>query len=53
VEIVYDTTLIDTRTTQGKTPLVIVEDGNIIGYVAVADSIKPQSIQAINELKQQ
>lgn len=53
LKIAYDTTLIDTRTTQGKTPLVIVEDGSIIGYVAVADSIKTQSIQAINELKQQ
>ena len=38
---------------QGKTPLYFALDGKIAGIIAVADEIKPDSVQAISTLKQQ
>ena len=38
---------------QGKTPLFFEEDGNLIGIIAVADTIKPDSSEAIRQLKKQ
>ncbi|EOI06836.1 heavy metal translocating P-type ATPase [Enterococcus moraviensis ATCC BAA-383] len=37
---------------QGKTPMYIVKDGTIAGIIAVADTIKPNSIPAIKKLHQ-
>jgi Cu2+-exporting ATPase len=37
----------------GKTPLFFAEDGKLIGIIAVADRIKPDSSEAIRQLKQQ
>ncbi len=36
---------------QGKTPLLFAEDGRLLGVIAVADVIKPDSAGAITELK--
>jgi len=36
---------------QGKTPLFFALDGKLLGIIAVADVIKPDSAQAIRELK--
>ena len=36
---------------QGKTPLFFSHDGKLLGIIAVADVIKPDSAQAIKELK--
>lgn len=38
---------------QGKTPLFFALDGKIVGIIAVADEIKPDSAQAISTLRQQ
>lgn len=38
---------------QGKTPLYFALDGKIVGIIAVADEIKPDSAQAISTLKKQ
>lgn len=38
---------------QGKTPLYLALDGKIAGIIAVADEIKPDSVQAISTLRQQ
>ncbi|OJG97898.1 heavy metal translocating P-type ATPase [Enterococcus termitis] len=37
---------------QGKTPMYIAKDGGIAGIIAVADTIKPNSIPAIKKLHQ-
>ena len=37
----------------GKTPLFFTEDGKLIGVIAVADRIKPDSAEAIRQLKKQ
>ncbi|MCQ2515902.1 MAG: heavy metal translocating P-type ATPase [Saccharofermentans sp.] len=37
---------------QGKTPLYFSYDGKLLGLIAVADVIKEDSIEAINELKE-
>lgn len=37
---------------QGKTPMYIAKDGTIAGIIAVADTIKPNSIPAIKKLHQ-
>ena len=36
---------------QGKTPLFFARDGEYLGLIAVADTIKPDSPQAVKELK--
>ena len=36
---------------QGKTPMFFAEDGELLGIIAVADTIKEDSAQAIRELK--
>ena len=36
---------------QGKTPLLFAEDGKLLGILAVADTIKEDSAQAIRELQ--
>ncbi len=36
---------------QGKTPLFFARDGAYLGLIAVADTIKPDSAQAVRELK--
>ncbi len=38
---------------QGKTPLFFALDGKIVGIIAVADEMKPDSAQAISTLKKQ
>ncbi len=41
----------DNLSGEGKTPLWFVKDNNLIGIIAVADVIKEDSPEAINELK--
>ena len=36
---------------QGKTPLLFAYDGKVLGMIAVADTVKPDSPQAIRELR--
>ena len=36
---------------EGKTPMAFILDGKFIGMIAVADSIKPDSAEAISQLK--
>ena len=36
---------------EGKTPLIFAQDGRIIGIIAVADTIKEDSAQAIEQLR--
>ncbi|HNG97045.1 MAG TPA: copper-translocating P-type ATPase, partial [Candidatus Absconditabacterales bacterium] len=49
----FDTEIIDKRTSEGKTPLLLTNGKEILGYYAVADTIKASSIQAIQDLKKQ
>ena len=42
---------IDALSQQGKTPLLFAEDERLLGILAVADAIKPDSAQAIASLK--
>ena len=37
---------------QGKTPLFFASDGEVIGIIAVADTIREDSAEAVNEFKQ-
>ncbi|MBR3570369.1 MAG: heavy metal translocating P-type ATPase [Oscillibacter sp.] len=41
----------DALAAEGKTPLYFSRDGNVIGVIAVADVIKPDSPQAVRELQ--
>ncbi len=36
---------------QGKTPLYFVENGTLVGIIAVADTVKPESSKAIEQLR--
>lgn len=35
----------------GKTPLLFAEDGMLLGMIAVADTLKPESAEAVTQLK--
>ncbi len=43
----------DTLASQGKTPLFFEEEGQLLGIIAVADTIKPDSREAIAQFKKQ
>ncbi len=45
------TDLIDTYSSQGKTPLIFCKDKKIIGVIAVADTIREDSFKAIESFK--
>ncbi len=53
IGVVYDKSIIDTWTSQGKTPLLLIKNTLIVGLYAVADQIKETSKKAIEELKSQ
>ena len=42
----------ETLAAQGKTPLYFAADGKLLGLIAVADTIRPDSAAAIQELKE-
>lgn len=44
--------IVESLTSDGKTPLIFIKDNELIGIVGVADKIKDDSIKAINELKE-
>ena len=53
IGVVYDKSIIDTWTSQGKTPLLLIKNTLLIGAYAVADQIKETSKKAIEDLKSQ
>ena len=44
-------TTVENLSNEGKTPLLFLKENELIGIIAVADDIKDESVQAINELK--
>lgn len=48
--LLYDIKRIEQRTKEGKTPLILSTPDKVIGYYAVADSIKESSFDAIKQL---
>ncbi len=48
--IALDTSEIDTLTSQGKTPVVIATETEVLGFVMVSDEIKKESKEAIKNL---
>ena len=42
---------LDELSGQGKTPVIVAEKGKILGIIAVADTIKEDSAEAVSELK--
>ncbi len=46
----FDQTLLEEFTSQGKTPVIISTKEKVLGFVMVADEIKPESKEAINDL---
>lgn len=48
--IAFDTSKIEQFTAQGKTPVILANKEKVMGFVMVADEIKPESKQAIANL---
>ena len=44
---------LDELSGQGKTPVIVAKKGKILGIIAVADTIKEDSAEAVSELKSQ
>jgi len=45
-----DTTKLDEFTAEGKTPVILATKEKVLGFVMVADEIKPESIEAVKNL---
>lgn len=45
-----DTTEIDTLTSQGKTPVIISTENEVLGFVMVSDEVKKESSEAVKNL---
>ena len=48
--ITFDSTKIEQFTAQGKTPVILATKEKVLGFVMVADEIKAESKQAVNDL---
>lgn len=48
--IVFDIAQLDQYTMQGKTPVILATKDTVLGFVMVADEIKPESKQAVADL---
>ncbi|MFA6274236.1 MAG: heavy metal translocating P-type ATPase, partial [Candidatus Paceibacterota bacterium] len=50
LKISFDTQQLEKFTTEGKTPVVLMTNENVLGFVMVADAIKPEAIEAVKNL---
>ncbi len=50
LKIPFDAKSIETETRQGKTPVILATQKEIIGVVMIADAIKPEAIDAVKNL---
>jgi len=50
LELSFDRTLLNEFTLQGKTPVILATRENVLGFVMVADEIKPESVEAVKNL---
>lgn len=48
-----DTTIVDSFASQGKTPIMLILEKEVLAYVAIADTIKDDAPQVITELHTQ
>ncbi len=46
----FDVAKLNEFTSQGKTPVILATKNKVLGFVMVADEIKPQSIEAVKNL---
>ena len=46
----FDTKQLDQFTLEGKTPVVLMTKEKVLGFVTVADAIKPEAIEAVKNL---
>ncbi len=50
LDVAFDASKIEQFTAQGKTPVILSTKEKVLGYVMVADEIKPESKQAVSSL---
>lgn len=50
LHITYDTTLLDKETKEGKTPVLLTTKDTLLAVAYVADQIKPEAIEMVQEL---
>lgn len=46
----FDMTMLQKETLEGKTPVILADKNNVLGVIMVADSIKPEAIEAVKQL---
>lgn len=50
LKLAFDSTQLDEFTSQGKTPVILATKEKVLGFVMVADEIKPESVEAVKNL---
>ena len=48
----FDSKTIEAETTQGRTPVILATKKEILGVAMVADAVKPESIEAVKNLRE-
>ena len=46
----YDTNIVDKLTKEGKTPVIFADENNVLAIIAISDTIKESSIDAVEKL---
>lgn len=46
----FETADLETETSQGKTPVILMTENEVVGVIMVADAIKPEAVAAIKNL---
>ncbi|TSD03424.1 MAG: Cu2+-exporting ATPase [Parcubacteria group bacterium Athens0714_16] len=46
----FDISSLEKETLEGKTPVILIKEKNILGVVMVADAIKPEAVESIKNL---
>ena len=50
LHLAFDTTIIEEETHNGKTPIILATEKEVLGIVMVADAIKPEAVDAVARL---
>ncbi len=50
IDVAFDSSVIEKFTAQGKTPVILFTKEKVLGFIMIADEIKPESKQAIVDL---
>jgi Cu2+-exporting ATPase/Cu+-exporting ATPase len=46
----FDKSVLEKETLEGKTPVILADKNNVLGFIMIADAVKPEAIEAVKNL---